>query len=153
MYEVAVPKIFQKEKGRRTIRVTLAYDPPVRHSREDYVGIGMSFRLIRGCDSDLVFQHYRRRTMEDGPFPEIASRYDCKLKPGARAREKSTLQTASIDFKTDIETYGDKYFLVIRCEGGWAAPLIDRQRFSVVVELSHEAQIRLYQRLQIQMQA
>jgi subtilisin family serine protease len=153
VYEVAIPELFQKEKGRRTVKVTLAYDPPVRHSREDYTGIGMSFRLIRGCDSELIFQHYRRRTKEEGPFPEIAGRYDCALKPGPRTREKATLQTASVVFKTDIEAYGDKYFLVVRCEGGWAPPEIDRQRFSVVVELSHEAEIRLYQRMQIQVPA
>jgi hypothetical protein len=153
VYEVTIPNVFQKEKGRRTIRVTLAYDPPVRHSREDYTGVGMSFRLIRGCDSNLVFQHYRRRTEAEGPFPEIASKYDCALKPGPRTREKSTLQTASVVFKTDIETYGDKYFLVVRCEGGWASPVLDRQRFAVVVELSHESQIKLYQRMQVQVQA
>jgi hypothetical protein len=153
VYEVTVPPVFQKEKGRRTMKVTLAYDPPVRHSREDYTGIGMSFRLIRGCDSDLVFQHYRRRTKQDGPFPEIAAKYDCALKPGPRIREKSTLQTASVVFKKDIEAYGERYFLVVRCEGGWATPTVDRQRFSVVVELSHEAEIRLYQRMQIQVQA
>lgn len=153
VYEVTIPNIFQKEKGRRTIRVTLAYDPPVRHSREDYTGVGMSFRLIRGCDSDLVFEHYRRRTKLEAAFPEIASKFDCALKPGSRTREKSTLQTASVDFKTDIETYGDKYFLVVRCEGGWATSMVDSQRFSVVVELSHEAQIRLYQRMQVQVPA
>ncbi|MYM38645.1 S8 family peptidase [Duganella qianjiadongensis] len=153
VYEVPIPDIFQKEKGRRTIQVTLAYDPPVRHTREDYVGVGMSFRLIRGCNADLVFEHYRRRTKADGPFPEIAGRYDCSLKPGPRTREKSTLQTASVDFKTDIEGYGDKYFLVVRCEGGWATSIVQRQRYAVVVELSHESQIRLYQRVQVQVKA
>lgn len=152
VYEVPIPSIFQKEKGRRTIRVTLAYDPPVRHTREDYIGVSMSFRLIRGCDSDLVFEHYRRRTKAEGPFPEIAAKYDCSLKPGPRTREKSTLQTATVDFKTDIEGYGAKYFLIVRCEGGWASQIVQRQRFALVVEMSHESNIRLYQRLQIQVQ-
>lgn len=153
VYELVIPKEFQTVKGRRTIKVSLAYDPPVRHSREDYAGIGMSFRLIRGCSSDFVFEHYRRRVKGEARFPKMPGKYDCDLKPGSQAREKSTLQSASVVFKSDIEEYGDKYFLVVRCEGGWASQTVTRQRFALVVELAHEAQIKLYQRLQIQLPA
>jgi len=37
----------------------------------------MSFRLIRGCAADLIFEHYRKRTKEEGPFPDLAGRFDC----------------------------------------------------------------------------
>jgi hypothetical protein len=43
--------------------------------------------------------------------------------------------------------YGDSYYLVVRCEGGWAATFEDRQRFAVVVELTHQAEVQLYERL------
>ena len=46
VYEIPIPDLFQSEAGRRTIRISLAYDPPVRHTRADYAGLGMSFRLI-----------------------------------------------------------------------------------------------------------
>jgi subtilisin family serine protease len=48
VYQIPIPQPFQTERGRRTIRISLAFDPPVRHSRLDYNGVGMSFRLIRG---------------------------------------------------------------------------------------------------------
>jgi hypothetical protein len=56
----------------------------------------MSFRLIRGCDPELIFDHFRRRTHEEGRRPDIDARYNCSLEPGPQQRERSTLQTASV---------------------------------------------------------
>jgi hypothetical protein len=106
----------------------------------------MSFRLIRGCDPDHIFEHFRQRTTEEGPFPEIESRYDCKLKPSSTVREKSSLQTATVTFSRDVSEYGDNYYLVIRCASGWAGD-VGLQAFAVTVEISHEAEIALYERL------
>jgi subtilase family protein len=98
VYRVPIPQPFQSHAGDRKIQVTLAFDPPVRHTRNDYAGIGMSFRLIRGCDPQQIFEHYRKRSKEEGPFPEIEARYDCKLLPGAQAREKGTIHRATALF-------------------------------------------------------
>ena len=78
VYRIPIPEPFQTERGERRIRVTLAYDPPVRHTRTDYAGVGMSFRFLRGCAADLIFEHYRKRTKEEGPFPDLAGRFDCR---------------------------------------------------------------------------
>jgi hypothetical protein len=140
VYEIPIPNVFHSEAGRRTISVSLAYDPPVRHTRADYAGLGMSFRLVRGCESRLIFEHFRRRDAAEGKFPEIAARYNCALKPGPQLREKATLQSASVSFKQDISGYGDRYYLFVRCGGSWASNLVQRQRFAVVVQLEHEGQ-------------
>ena len=106
----------------------------------------MSFRLIRGCAPDLIFEHYRKRTKEEEPFPELASRFNCSLSPGPQAREKGTVQCATATFKRNVEGYGDDYYLVVRCESGWAT-FLDRQRFAVVAEISHKAEVQLYERI------
>jgi hypothetical protein len=146
VYQVPIPEPFQTERGRRTIRVTLAYDPPVRHTRRDYAGNSMGFRLIRGCDAQLIFEHFRRRAAEEGRFPEMENRFNCNLTPTPSLREKSSLQTAAVNFSRDISHYGDTYYLVVRCAGGWAAD-VARQGFAVVVEIAHEAEVQLYERL------
>jgi hypothetical protein len=146
VYRIPIPEPFQSQAGERCIRVTLAYDPPVRHTRTDYAGLGMSFRLIRGCEPNLIFAHYRKRTAEEGPFPEIENCYNCSLEPGPRVRERGTVQFGSVTFKRNVEAYGDAYYLVVRCEGGWAS-LVDRQRFAAVVEISHKANVQLYERI------
>jgi hypothetical protein len=147
LYRIPIPEPFRVEQGERSIRVTLAYDPPIRHTRTDYVGVGMSFRLIRGCSPDLIFEHYRRRTREEGPFPELAPRFNCTLSPGPQAREKNTVQSATATYKRSLEQYAGDYYLTVRCEGGWAK-FIDRQRFAVVVEISQKAEVQLYERIQ-----
>lgn len=146
VYQIPIPELFQTERGARTIRVSLAYDPPVRHSRLDYNGVSMGFRLIRGCDARHVFEHYRQRAQAEGPVPDMEDRFNCKLTPGPSLREKSSLQTASIKFSRDISAYGDSYFLVVRCAGGWSGD-VGFQSFAVTVEISHEAEIALYERL------
>lgn len=148
VYQIPVPELFQTEEGRRTIRVSLAYDPPVRHTRLDYSGLSMSYRLIRGCDPDLLFEHYRQRTKAEGPFPEMEKRFDCKLVPSSTIREKSSLQTSSVSFSRNIRGYGDTYYLVVRCQGGWAGDA-GRQAFAVTVEISHQAEIKLYERVRV----
>ena len=146
VYRLPIPEPFQTEPGKRSIRVTLAYDPPVRHTRVDYAGVGMSFRLVRGCDPDLIFDHYRRRTAEEGPFPELAARYNCTLSPGPQDRERGTVQCATATFSRAVEAYGDDYYIVVRCESGWASSLTT-QRFAVVAEISHTAEVMLYERI------
>lgn len=146
VYQLPIPENFQSERGRRTIRVSLAYDPPVRHTRRDYAGNSIGFRLIRGCQPDLIVNHFRRRTAEEGRFPEMPARFNCTLEPSPTLREKSSLQLATATFMRDISRYGDTYYLVVRCAGGWATS-VDRQGFAVVVEIAHEAEVRLYERL------
>ncbi|MBB3941358.1 hypothetical protein GGR39_003034 [Novosphingobium fluoreni] len=149
VYQIPIPRPFQTERGRRTIRVSLAYDPPVRHSRLDYNGVSMSFRLVRGCAPEEIFDHYRRRTQADGPIPEMTNRNNCNLSPSSTAREKSSLQSASVSFARDVSGYGDVYYLVVRCAGGWAGDA-GQQSFAVAVEISHEAEVGLYERLRQQ---
>jgi subtilisin family serine protease len=145
VYHIPVPAEFQTHKGRRTVTITLTYDPPVRHTRNDYCGVGMTFRLVRGCAPDLVFEHYKWRAKTEA-IPEIANKFNCKLQPGPQEREKGPVQRASVTFSRSVAEYGGDYYLVVRCESGWAEE--EQQRFAVVVELAHEAEIKLYQQIQ-----
>jgi hypothetical protein len=147
IYRIPIPREFQTEAGNRTIRVTLAYDPPVRHSRNDYRGVTMDFRLVRGMRPDAISEHYRRRAEAEGPVPELRARLQCKLQPGPQVRELSTVQTAKATFRQDVSRYGDDYYLVVRCVAAWAKDDIANQRFAVVVEIAHQAALLLYERI------
>ena len=148
VYEIPIPKLFQTENGSRQIRVSLCFDPPVRHTRFDYAGHYMGFRLIRGADEREVFEAFRKWEKAEGTPFRLANRLRCSLKPGPQRRERGTLQCGSFTAKQNIENYGDRYFLAVTCEGGWAAASVGNQRFAVVVELRHEADIPLYQLVQ-----
>lgn len=145
IYRIPIPAEF-KTGGKRTIRISLAYDPPVRRTRAEYLGVKMDFRLIRGSSIAEVSSHFRSYTGEEGEHTEMPNRYNCNLKPGPQHRAGNTLQTAEVHFSRDTVEYGDEYYLVVRCAGGWAEEEV-HQRFSVVVELEHQAGVQLYARL------
>lgn len=147
VYRVPVPPEFQGN-GRRTIRVSLAFDPPVRRTRAEYIGTKMNFRLLRGCASTEVFSHFRSRTAEEGDPPGIPNRLKCGLEPGPSSRDSQTLQSAAKTYIQDTTDYGNEYYLVVRCVGGWAESQEIFQNFAVVVELEHQSAIQLYARLQ-----
>lgn len=129
------------------MRVTLAHDPPIRHTRADYAGVGMSFRLLRDCDPALIFEHFRRRKKEEGRHPDIDGRYNCNLLPGAQQRETGTVQSARVTFSRNTDAYGQDYYLVARCEGGVAEGFVTKQGFAVTVALEHQQEVQLYARL------
>jgi len=149
---VPVPTEFQSN-GKRTIRVSLAFDPPVRRTRAEYIGTKMNFRLLRGCPSAEVFAHFRSRTAEEGDPPNIPGKFKCALEPGPNSRDNNTLQMASKTFVKNTTGYGDEYYLVVRCVGGWAEPQEVAQNFAVVIELEHQPAIQLYVRLRERIRA
>lgn len=147
IYRVPIPGEFQTN-GRRTIRVSLAFDPPVRRTRAEYIGTKMNFRLLRGCEVEEVFEHFRARGTEEGDPPNIPTRFKCGLEPGPKRRDGNTLQTAAQSYVRDTIAYGDEYYLVVRCIGGWAEEQEVEQNFAVAVELEHQSEIQLYARVQ-----
>lgn len=152
VYQIPIPKEFQK-KGRRTIRVSLSFDAPVKRTRAEYIGTKMNFRLVRGCPVNQVFEHFRTHAGEDTEHADIGQRFMCKLEPGTRSRDKNTLQSAAVTFLNETEEYGDEYYLIVRCVGGWASEQELYQKFAVVVELEHQEQVQIYARLQARVKA
>jgi len=159
VYEVPIPREFSETKGSRSIHVTLAFDPPTRHTRADYLGVQMSFRLVRGKSLEEVIDFYKKRDKDvDGELPELEGRYDCSFDPKSRVRECGTLQSAIFTMRQNpAAEYGETYYLVVRCERKWIADDFLQQRFAVVVELSHQVDVQLYerirQRVQVRVQA
>lgn len=151
-YRLPIPPEF-RTGGDRTIRVSLAYDPPVRRIRNDYLGTKMDFRLLRGIDEAELFEHFRDRDKAlEGAAPAVPGRFKCKLQPGSDERANNTLQTASVTFKRDTREYGEVYYLVVRCLSHWAVDQVFDQRFAVVVELEHQPEIRIYNRVRERVQ-
>lgn len=148
VFEVPLPPEFTNTKGQRQIRVALAFDPPVRHTRLDYLGLSMGFHLTRGVSQEEVFAHFRKWEREERQSKalQLAKRFLCSLQPRPTRREKGTLQCGTFRANSAFAGYGERYYLVVRCESGWA-DWIEQQRFAVAVEIRHSANIPLYQRI------
>ncbi len=148
VYEVPIPTEFTETKGSRSIRVTLAFDPPTRHTRNDYLGVEMSFRLVRGKTFEQIIDHFKKRTKKEGKPPALEGKFDCGFDIGPQVREHGTLQCATFAMSQNpSQEYNDTYYLVVRCENQWNPDEFLKQRFAVVVELSHHENIGLYERV------
>lgn len=150
IYEVPIPDELIDESGTRRITVTLAYDPPVRHTRFDYLGVKMSFRLIRGKSANEIAEAFRQRSRDEQKVDPITStRYDCSMVPTPTVREGGTLQKATFTMKRKPSTeYGDTYHVVVRCEKKWARDEHAPQRYAVIVVVEHSADVNLYNTIQ-----
>ncbi len=150
IYEVPIPDELIDENGTRRITVTLAYDPPVRHTRIDYLGVKMSFRLIRGKSADEIAEAFRQRSREEQKVDRLTSTsYDCSMVPKSTVREGGTLQKATFTMKRKPSTdYGDTYHVVVRCEKKWARDEHAPQGYAVVVAVEHSAEVNLYNTIQ-----
>ncbi|WP_213803145.1 S8 family peptidase [Granulicella sp. dw_53] len=149
VYEVPIPSEYAQTKGKRHIAVTLAFDPPTRHSRLAYLGVEMSFRLIRGKSLEWVREHYRKREEKtEGKAEKLGGKYDCDFDIGSTIRERGTLQRGIFTMTANpSDEYGETYFLVVRCERQWYPDEFAKQRFAVVVEIAHSVDVRLYERI------
>ena len=147
VYEVPMPANFTQTDGSREIRVTLAFDPPTRHTRAAYLGVAMSFRLIRGRTLEQVIEHFRQRNVKtDGLIPDFDNRYNCKFDLGPKVREPGTLQSACFRMAQNPNPqYGETYYLMVRCQRKWMPDDLAMQRFALVVQLTHEADINVYE--------
>jgi subtilase family protein len=147
LYRVPIPGEFRERRGERRIVVTLAFDPPTRHTRSDYLGCSMSFRLLRGYSVDQVRRAFEPRDGVEDPLDALQEidRRDV----GPRQREGGTLQQATYTFRRTIDSaHGEEYLLLVRCEDQWLNKERNpefRQRYALVVTLEHDdLQARLY---------
>ncbi len=167
IYEVpALPREFIKTKGKRTLSVTLAFDPPTRHTRGDsYLGIAMEFHLFRNVDKEGLTQAFANaKTIDDPDFTAI-SREDLKEKygksieiklfPNLTTRNKGTLQKGQFEIKKSNWKYDYKpLYLVVACNKKWVKKEeIQTQRSALIVSIAHsEPGVDLYNKIKLQIQ-
>jgi hypothetical protein len=144
IYEVPSPTEFRTAVGRKRVIVTLAYDPPVRRRRIDYLGVRMGCSLIRGKTLDEIVEAYRQLSQQervsarqsgDGVQGEFKSPFKCGLEPGPRTLQSSTLQRSEWTFTREGTDYGESWYLVVRSQRTWAPETFTEQRFAATVTL------------------
>ena len=148
LYEIPIPEEFQQTSGKRCVMVSLAFDSPVRHTRSDYLGVKMSFRLFRGLSTEQIIDWYAERQSDADP-DKIPNRNECSMTPTATRRERGTLQKAvfvAAQNRAFSNYSGDTFHLLVRCQAGWASPeQFPHQRYALAVTVEHlEEPIELY---------
>ena len=155
VYSLVVPEDFIQEPGRRSISVALAYDPPTRLSRRDYIATAMWLEVFGGLTTEQVVE-YRSKYAGDGKPPKASNRNKLNFSPAGQTIRMSTVQKRSWSsnqgtvFLNRPDPNGDaSLHIFVGCQPRFPNPLgEDSQRYALVVTLEHDSQaINVYQRV------
>jgi hypothetical protein len=154
LYRIEVPEVFLTTSGRRGITLSLAYDPPVRASRQKYIARTMTVEALRGLTTEEVELYCSKQ--EGQPEPSLPNMAKIDLAPSKSKLQWSTLQVRKIMWqrKPSLSIPSGEsvpvIHVVIRCQQRF--PSEDSfQKYGLVVVFWHEAeQVGLYQALQSQ---
>lgn len=141
VYKVPVSREFVQAQGVKTISVALAFDPPVRRRRLEYLGVEMDFLLLRGMNLQQVTDACKKVPKGSELDSAIPTKFKVSMVPSSTsrsgyARKRSTLQKGIAEMRgTPRNDYGEEYWLVVRAERNWAPSEIEAQTYSLAVTL------------------
>jgi Subtilase family len=143
IHPVPMPEEFARGSADREISVALAFDPPVRRTRREYLAATMRVDLYRHMQaSDIAEIHQRQNTDARVPMVTDRRRVTSRLRPTQDQVLSSTLQVrrwAAPHANSLSVDDGDTYFLVVtHASAAWAANLkepYESQRYALAVEL------------------
>ena len=153
VYSLVVPKDFLLEPGRRSISISLAYDPPTRLSRREYIATAMWLEIFGGLTTEQVIE-YRPKYEGDGEPPKVPDRNKLNFKPAARTITTSTVQKRAWNsnqgtvFLKRPDPNGDpSLHIFVGCRTRFPNPLgEDSQRYALVITIEHDRQhVDVYQ--------
>lgn len=151
VHPVPIPARFARGRALRRISVALAFDPPVRRQRREYLAGTISFDLLRNVDPEEVRERYERQG--EARVDLYSDRRRLDLTPSARRTTNSTLQLRHFSPKLLNVDDGDTYYLVIKHQkAAWSQS--GDQTYAIAVELAEEQRldVDLYAEVQQQVQ-
>jgi subtilisin family serine protease len=143
IHEIPVPEEFANGTADRSISIALAFDPPTRRFRREYLAARMKFDLYRAIDLDDLIEIVGQQPSEGGhSLPGDRRRVSSKLFPSSEAVLRSALQVrrwrAAVATSLLVDD-GDTYYLVVtHISEPWAEraqPDYDSQAYAIAVEL------------------
>jgi hypothetical protein len=149
IHPVPIPDVFARERSWRRSVVALAFDPPVRRTRRDYLGASMKLDLVRAMSLGQVEATWQRQPGDKAQRMSLPKDHRRPtLDPGTQACDDSTLQVRSLRTNhLDVDD-GDTYYIVVQhAPSPW---LKEEQRYALVVTLEDEEreEIDLYAAVQ-----
>ncbi|WP_426061496.1 S8 family peptidase [Hymenobacter sp. B1770] len=142
LYELKLPEEFIAGNDRRRIRFTLAYDPPVRGSRKEYIGKTMWFELFRDKTVSQI------QSLMAGTLPVGHKIKSESLTPTETRLEWSTVQSASFEAKLGsklaVGGRARKFHVLVGSHKRFSGE-DSFQRYALVATLEHDkTDVRIY---------
>jgi hypothetical protein len=159
LYVVPLPSTFFASGGRSSIALALAYDPPVRATRLDYVASRMGVNIYHGATLTEVQRAYVVAEENDelgddaGDAPEVLAGFKLDLQPSDRNRGRGAHHFCEYSRRAVFDRRrGTDLIVAIRNVNRWDTPGA-LQRYAVAVALERDLDHPdLYGELQAQLE-
>lgn len=153
-YELPLPDSFLRSKRvTRSLRVTLAYSPPVRTTRMEYMATKINFRLVKGANLEEVQVHFNQDHKKS--VDTIADARAADRTITSQQREKGTLQSSIWKFRQLKPS--EKWFVVVTRQdkewGGMQCAEFENYALVVTVSDRENQQAELYAQIQDRIRA
>ena len=159
IYPIPVPDAFTAGTGHRGISVALAYDPPVRSSRKEYLSRTMWLEVMKGLTLDEI-ERWRTPYSGEGKAPSFPQSKLLPLRPAKTALYWSTLQVRRMQwqhFRGLPTVDGDDQpilHILVGCQRRFPHGEDTRQAYGLAVRFWHEdASVKIYQELRANVRA
>ena len=151
LYELELPTDFVQESGRRRIRLTLAYDPPIRGSRKEYLARTMWFELFRDVSATDI------QRANAGTLGRSLTSKSLPLTPKTGRMEWSTVQSASFEIRRSsvLENGAGarSFHVLVGCQQRFKSGEDPLQHYALVATLEHEKNdVQIYEAVKAQLQ-
>lgn len=153
VYEIYLPEDFRENKGRRTISVTLVYNPPINKNRTDYLGVKFETHLFKNTSQDEVISKYKKidiGSLEEDLIPVDGVRLqEITLHPGSALRKKGVHQKGFVEYdrKSPSIDLNKPLNLVVICQNKWIQDEDYMQDYAVVVSIEYSEQVDIYNKI------
>lgn len=158
LYELELPDLFVNAAGQRLFKVTLAYDPPVRQTRKEYLARTLWFEAFRGLTPEQIVA-VRSNISVDGGMPVgLRNSSILGLNIAKTSLQWSTVQSG---FKTsrDRRTFSyrpdpagpAKLHILVGSQRRFDEGSSNNQRYALVVTLGHSEDVNLHQSIRQQL--
>lgn len=148
IHPLPIPPAFQSVRATRSIKIALAFDPPVRRTRREYLAGEMSFDLLRASSLAEVQSWYRRQDPGE-PLKLPGDRRRPKLDPGTETTANSTLVVRGVRRRLFEADDGDTYYLALtHSSRPWAKKGQQTYALAVAFEEEERQDVDLYAELQ-----
>lgn len=150
VFTVPVPSSFAERGGWRRITVALAYDPPVRPTRLDYLASRMDFWAFRSVTVEQVRNAYAAPLEDANTVPATLTDLHLELQPSTTLRSPGANQWASRTFPQLFKGGQRELVIVVRNTNRWDGDG-NKQNYALAVVLERDPrQSALYAELRAQ---
>jgi Subtilase family len=154
LYTVPIPLTFFSPSGYRCLTVALAYDPPVRPARLDYLASHMEIHAYHGASLQQIRNAYTKPQKNEDEDPVELEAFRVDLQPSSTRRGKGVHQLGSKKFHKRIDpAKGDQFVVAIKNTNRWDTPGT-RQDYALAVMLERDRRhASLYAELRARLEA